>query len=98
MFFRKRLTAVLALCAFAASLIATSSSADLQSYVGRPETAFEWQVKNKTDRESGELIYDLQFVSQVWQGKKWRHQLQIYRPAESAPSATMFLWVTGETN
>jgi PhoPQ-activated pathogenicity-related protein len=95
--FRKRLTAVLALCAFAASLIATSSSADLQNYVGRPETAFEWQVKNKTDRESGELIYDLQFVSQVWQGKKWRHQLQIYRPAESAPSATMFLWVTGGT-
>ena len=72
-----------ALCAFAAvSLIATASSADLQKYVIKPEAAFEWQLKNKIDSEqSGDRIYDLQFVSQVWQGKKWQHQLQIYRPA-----------------
>jgi PhoPQ-activated pathogenicity-related protein len=87
---------LLAVCAFvSANLIATPSSADLQNYVGRPEAAFEWQVKNKTDRESGERIYHLQFVSQVWQGKKWQHQLQIYQPAEATPSSTIFLWVTG---
>jgi PhoPQ-activated pathogenicity-related protein len=77
-------------------LIATPSSADLQKYINKPEPAFEWQVKNKIDREqSGDRIYDLQFVSQVWQGEKWQHQLQIYRPAEALPSSTMFLWVTG---
>jgi PhoPQ-activated pathogenicity-related protein len=77
-------------------LIATPSSADLQKYVNRPEAAFEWQVKNKIDSEqSGERIYDLQFVSQVWQGKKWQHQLQIYRPANAAPGSMTFLWVTG---
>jgi PhoPQ-activated pathogenicity-related protein len=90
-----RVRIVLALCAFAiAGLTATPSSADLQKYVSKPEPSFEWQVKNKIE-QSGDGIYDLQFVSQVWQSKKWQHQLQIYRPAETAPSSTMFLWVTG---
>ena len=74
--------------------VAPASFADLQEFVRRPETAFEWQVENKIERP-GARIYDLQFVSQVWQGRKWRHQLQIYQPAEAAPGATMFLWVTG---
>jgi PhoPQ-activated pathogenicity-related protein len=77
-------------------LTAAPGSAGLQKYVNKPEPAFEWQVKNKIDREqSGDRIYDLQFVSQVWQGEKWQHQLQIYRPADAAPNSTMFLWVTG---
>ena len=94
---RNRFTIALVICAFATvSLIATPSSADLQKYVNKPETAFEWQLKNKIDSEqSGDRIYDLQFVSQVWQGKKWQHQLQIYRPADAAPGSMTFLWVTG---
>jgi len=75
-------------------LVAPPSFADLQEYVRRPETAFEWQIKNKIERP-GARIYDLHFVSQVWQGIKWRHQLQIYLPAEATPGSTMFLWVTG---
>jgi len=95
--FRNRAKTVFALCAFASvGLTATPSLADLQSYIDKPEPVFEWQLKNKIEREqSGDRIYDLQFVSQVWQGKKWQHQLQIYRPADAAPGATMFLWVTG---
>jgi PhoPQ-activated pathogenicity-related protein len=94
---RNRFRIALAICAFAAvSLIATASSADLQKYVNKPETAFEWQLKNKIDSEqSGDRIYDLQFVSQVWQGKNWQHQLQIYRPVDVAPGSMTFLWVTG---
>ena len=95
--FRNRARTVFALWAFATvGLTATPSLADLQSYIDKPEPVFEWQLKNKIEREqSGDRIYDLQFVSQVWQGKKWQHQLQIYRPADAAPGATMFLWVTG---
>ena len=94
---RNRFRIALAICAFAAvSLIATASSADLQKYVNKPEAAFEWHLKNKIDIEqSGDRIYDLQFVSQVWQGKKWQHQLQIYRPANVAQGSMTFLWVTG---
>ena len=95
--FRNRAKTVFALWAFATvGLTATPSLADLQSYIDKPEPVFEWQLKNKIEREqSGDRIYDLQFVSQVWQGKKWQHQLQIYRPADAVPGATMFLWVTG---
>jgi PhoPQ-activated pathogenicity-related protein len=97
MILRNRVRIVLALCAFATvGLIAAPSTADLQKYVDNREPAFEWQLENKIDREQpGDRIYDLHFVSQVWQGKKWQHQLQIYRPADAAPSAAMFLWVTG---
>jgi PhoPQ-activated pathogenicity-related protein len=92
---RSRSVFALTLYAYAGvNLNAASGWADLPEYVRKPEPAFEWQLKNKIER-SDERIYDLQFVSQVWQGEKWRHQLQIYRPANAAPSATMFLWVTG---
>ncbi len=92
---RSRSVFALTLYAYAGvNLNAASGWADLQEYVRKPEPAFEWQLKSKIER-SDERIYDLQFVSQVWQGEKWRHQLQIYRPANAAPSATMFLWVTG---
>ena len=80
----------------AANLISTISHADLQRYVNKPEPAFEWQVKTKIGREHiGDRIYDLQFVSQIWRGEKWRHQLQVYRPADATLSNKMLLWVTG---
>ncbi len=88
-----RLIACLCVCAGVA-FAAAPGLADLREYVRRPEPAFEWQVKSRIERP-GARIYDLQFVSQVWQGEPWRHQLQIYQPAEAAPGATMFLWVSG---
>jgi len=96
-FIRSRLIFALASCAcVGVSLNATPGWADLQEYVRKPETEFEWKLKNKIDREqSGDRIYDFEFVSQVWQGGKWRHQLQIYQPAGATPNSTMFLWVTG---
>jgi len=78
------------------SLIVTPGWADLQEYVRKPEAQFEWKLKNKIDSEqSGDRIYDLHFVSQIWQENKWQHQLQVYRPLGVAPNSTMFLWVTG---
>lgn len=95
MLLRNRIRIVLAICAFATvGLIAISSSADLRTYVNKSEPAFEWQLKNKIE-QSGDRICDPRLVSQVWQGEKRRHQLQIYRPADTAPGSTMFLWVTG---
>ena len=65
MHFRKRFTTVLAICAFAGvGLIAAPSAANLERYVTTPESAFEWRVKDKIDREpSGNRIYDLQIVA-----------------------------------
>ena len=97
MHFPNRVSNVFALCALVSvGLIPALSSADLRSYVDKPEPAFQWQQKTTIEREqSGDRIYDLQFVSQVWQGETWRHQLQVYRPQNAAPTAKMFLWVTG---
>jgi PhoPQ-activated pathogenicity-related protein len=97
MLLRNRFKIVLTLGACAAvSLIATFASADLQNYVRRPESQYEWKLRNKIDNDqSGERIYDLQFVSQVWQENKWQHQLQVYQPPGVAPTSTIFLWVTG---
>jgi PhoPQ-activated pathogenicity-related protein len=97
MFLPNRIRPGLALYSFATvALIASPASADLESYVGKPEPAFEWQLQKKFETPNSlDHIYDFQFVSQVWQGKPWRHQLQIYQPANTAPGATMFLWVTG---
>jgi PhoPQ-activated pathogenicity-related protein len=77
-------------------LVADLCRADLQNYVRKPEAEFGWKLTNKSDGEqSGDRIYDLHFVSQVWQANKWQHQLQVYRPRRTAPAPTMLLWVTG---
>ena len=78
-------------------LFSTPLYADLQQYVKRPEPEFSWSLNRKIPVEqTGDLIYDLRFISQVWQGTKWEHQLQIYAPREAARNATtMFIWVTG---
>ena len=79
-----------------ASLFANPAWADLEQYVRKPEPEFAWKLKEKIESEhSGDRIYDLQFVSQAWQGNTWEHQLQIYQPRDVAPNSTMFLWVTG---
>ena len=97
MLLRNRFMIVLTLFACAGvSLIVTPGWADLQEYVRKPEAQFEWKLNNKIDSEqSGDRIYDLQFVSQIWQENKWQHQLQVYRPQSVAPNSTIFLWVTG---
>ncbi len=84
-------------CAGAAvELMATPGWADLQKYIRKPEAEFAWSLKNKSEEErSGDRIYDLHFVSQIWQQNKWQHPVQVYRPQSVTPNATMFLWVTG---
>jgi PhoPQ-activated pathogenicity-related protein len=97
MIFRKRSIVVLALFfALGLSLFAAPSRADLERYIQKPEAEFGWKLKEKIESEqSGDRIYDLQFVSQTWQANTWQHQLQIYQPRSVAPNSTMFLWITG---
>jgi PhoPQ-activated pathogenicity-related protein len=94
---RKQFRTVFTLCAWAGTgLMASPAWADLLEYVRKPEAAFQWKVKDGAERpDSGDRTYDLHFVSQAWQVYKWEHQLQVYRPRGTAPSATMLLWVTG---
>jgi PhoPQ-activated pathogenicity-related protein len=73
---------------------AVPARGDLNEYVKKPEPAFTWKLNGQRVTEQG-TVYDLHFVSQVWQGIKWEHQLQVYQPKGVAPNATMLLYNTG---
>ncbi len=73
---------------------AGSARADLFDYVKQPDEAFSWKLVSKKETPAG-TIYDLHLVSQVWQGIRWEHQLQVYLPKDVKPTATMFLWNQG---
>jgi PhoPQ-activated pathogenicity-related protein len=83
--------AVVALACFARTPFAQASVVD---YVKIPDKEFQWEQKNKTELPEG-TIYDLEMVSQVWQGITWRHQLQVFVPKDVKPGATMFLYNQG---
>jgi len=73
---------------------APSVRAGLEEYVGRPEPAFAWKLREKQESDQG-TIYDLHLVSQTWQNIKWEHQLQVYQPKGVTPNSKMLLWNTG---
>jgi PhoPQ-activated pathogenicity-related protein len=79
------------------NLISTPLFADLEQYVSKPEPVFSWTLRDKIPvDQTGDRVYDFHFVSQVWQGNKWEHQLQVYEPGGgSRNTRTIFLWVTG---
>ncbi|MCC6729564.1 MAG: hypothetical protein IT208_09540 [Chthonomonadales bacterium] len=68
--------------------------ADLDAYLKKPEPAYRWE---KTGQRSvpGGTVYDLQMVSQTWQGIVWQHRLSIYRPDNVANPRFCALLNTG---
>src|SRR5438445_124874 len=66
----------------------------LEDFVKTPDPAYSWKLKQKTAVGAGTL-YDIELVSQVWQGITWKHQLQVYLPRDVKPAATLFLWNQG---
>jgi PhoPQ-activated pathogenicity-related protein len=74
--------------------LAAPARADVLDYVKIPDKDFRWELKKKLDVADG-TIYDLHLVSQVWQGIKWEHQVQVFLPRDVKPGATMFLYNQG---
>jgi PhoPQ-activated pathogenicity-related protein len=85
-------------CCFSLAALSASDSrlraAALDDFVRTPDPAYAWKLKNKAALDQGTL-YDIELVSQVWQGITWKHQLQVYLPKGVKPSATLFLWNQG---
>src|SRR5579859_7497344 len=85
----------LCLLSLAATMVtARTAPADLHDYVNKPDSAFSWKLKHKTVNAAGTL-YDIEMVSQVWQGITWKHQLQVFLPKDVKPTSTLFLWNQG---
>lgn len=57
------------------------TSADLLEYVAQPTPEFQWERRGQESTMAG-TIYDLHLVSQVWQGIRWEHRLQVFRPQQ----------------
>lgn len=66
----------------------------LQRYVNRAEPVFAWK-KVRTDRTPQGTIYQLELVSQTWQGIVWKHVLQVFEPPKVSHASHMLLFVTG---
>src|SRR3954449_9917899 len=73
---------------------AVPARASVLDYVKVPDKEYRWELKQKIDHPEG-TVYDLHLVSQVWQGIKWEHQLQVYLPKGVKPGAKMFLYNQG---
>src|SRR5256885_14038736 len=87
----RRLALVAVMACFGCAAPARASVID---YVKIPDKDYKWELKGKTETPEG-TVYDLYLVSQVWQGVKWEHQLQVYVPKDVKPGATMFLYNQG---
>jgi PhoPQ-activated pathogenicity-related protein len=81
------LTSVLSLIA---ALALPTVRADLPEYLRKSEPAFSWKLSEKVERD-GDTIYNLQLVSQTWQGITWKHALQVCQPKGVRPTSVLLL-------
>ncbi|MDE3179594.1 MAG: hypothetical protein KGM47_08035, partial [Acidobacteriota bacterium] len=87
----------LAMFMVAAVLIALTcapSFAQLKQYISLPDPAFSWNYLGTESGPRGKT-YKLHLVSQVWQGNRWEHQLQVYEPKDLRYPGVMLLFITG---
>jgi len=80
--------------ASAAPVPASKPPTSLVDYVTKKDPAFEWKLKGKTESAAG-VVYDIELISQKWQGITWDHALQVFVPTGAKPQATMVLWNQG---
>ncbi len=64
--------------------------ADLAEYLRKPEPVFAWKLAEKIERD-GDVIYNIQLVSQKWQNITWKHVLQVFQPKGVRPAPVLLL-------
>ncbi len=84
----------LALLCAAALAFAAPARADLVEYVKKPDDAFSWKLKEKTD-VNGVTVWEIDLVSQKWHDETWSHKLLVYLAKDAKPGKTMTLFNTG---
>lgn len=66
----------------------------LKAYVDRADETFGWKERQRG--QFGEATFvELTLTSQTWQGKPWRHQLFILKPAEIRDGSRALLYIGG---
>ena len=88
------ITMVMLACGTVASAANGAGPSELEKYLRKPEAAFRWE-KQGEQKIDGCTVYDLHFVSQVWQGITWEHHLQVFRPEHLVHPEFCALYNTG---
>ncbi|HOX36882.1 MAG TPA: PhoPQ-activated protein PqaA family protein [Candidatus Brocadiia bacterium] len=74
--------------------LASSVFADIFTYVAAPDKNYSWQLVGE-DYQLGITIYDVELVSQEWQGIVWKHRLKVAVPPNVPDETLGVLVITG---
>ncbi|MBI3878654.1 MAG: hypothetical protein HY301_01135 [Verrucomicrobia bacterium] len=85
------------LLALAITFAAISARADLAEYLARPDTSYEWTLREKMEGATA-TTYDLRLTSQTWHDLKWQHNLLIFVPKGVTNANTALLLIEGGSN
>ncbi len=66
----------------------------LFQYVNHPDPAYSWEIAKEEMVEGGKLI-SIKMVSQIWQGIKWEHKLDVVVPSKLDNGSIVGLLITG---
>lgn len=64
-------------------------------YINLPDSAYSWEKVSDEKLPTGERIIKLQMTSQIWQGIKWEHELDIVLPSKIKNGSVAGLLITG---
>lgn len=68
---------------------------DMDRFLREPKTGYEWKIINEEKTENGK-VFKIQLISQVWQDKKWKHDLDFYQPKRLLHDDKAILLITGD--
>jgi PhoPQ-activated pathogenicity-related protein len=71
-------------------LILSSTPVELDDYLRRHDTSFQWSVERREGTRT-----EIRMVSQTWQGVPWRHSLILVTPRSWKSGDTGVLYITG---
>lgn len=77
-----------------AACLASAALADIFTYVAKPDSNYSWQLVGE-DYQLGITYYDIELVSQEWQGILWKHRLKVAVPPNVPDETLGVLVITG---
>jgi len=69
----------------------------LADYVKAADDSFSWKLVRTAETDGGNL-YEIDLVSQTWQGIRWRHVLVVHEPRRVAHDDQVLLFINGGRN
>src|SRR5262245_50919373 len=95
-FFLMPVAFAIAICIplFVRAEVPGGANGGLLGYVKKEDPSFTWKLKDTRESAQGK-VYNIDLVSQTWQGFVWKHRLQVYQPKDSKLADTMLLYNTG---